>query len=1050
MKLQKIWYVACTIFCVYHLKMLVNESYEVESRVENRSEPEPIILACNELSSFHLNETVYEVSALRNDLYHLFNTSNDYRRRRTGLDKYVFKRLILDPIEKGSYRIFNDLLCITVKDFVNDGFHLARILSPMFLSFKNCTTEFFRMQRWNEKFDQLVVLRKGHRYSNCRTDNSKFGCLNSCYKRSFRLARYFYESNETGPIHLNLSTNQTIKESEKNCQKECQRENCKMVQLISIPSFEGNRKSKTTTLKDHPKLDEFDFWVQFIGLVCSFVNVSLNQIVSMAIRFTSLKVKRSKVRIGLLCLKFSVLFLSLAYCSYLYTRMAFNYKAEEANSIRKEVKRNSIKQKAIHLVICIDVRKYLTSNRYDNDLNKLNKTMFEITKETERALDDHLEGIHLNYQGRSFRINYIHEPKVLFRAIYGGLKRCFSLIIRPDYQLMPFSPKLLIKFKIWFGRELYVLTENESFSEETYKHDPRFAFKKIIVKRLKSSGKCVDYREKYSNCTSRLHCIAGCVNRRTVERFGNLTVDFVIDRDQVKAADWNGAYLMEFSYFHPNRSAYKSILRECSEEIPDEQPCEQIRFKKTFDIVQQSLKVQEIDLSLDVDLSVEELSLFNLLINLLNIQSIFFGMNVLRLLRMIFSYLKPKLRIRSDKTVLFLIYLLCSLGFTWHTYRIFDLSINGQLTYNQVYEIAERVQMPVLVFCHPIEENLIDENLIDKNHKLTGNYLEQMTSEITAESVFESITYLNESNEWIPFNLSLVERFYIMHLKCFRIKIDQQYDRNRFRFSFYLQVLKVNFTKQLYKEEEEDEYGRKKIKKRTVYFMTKTRETTTAAEFNNIGELHYELSSSKNRYSAEQSELVVNVIDNFRFIKQYLSTSNEENFGDQGRPLPDLKSNEYSQYNFGTLKTPLEKDDFGLEIRDDLFDQLSRVHNVTTYSLLHSAERKTFVTNHLGTSYSGPDFTFSLGLIKRTLWVRNEARLVLVLLNVLFWFDLSILDVYPIFHYFRDYLLIWLPTSLFDQITRFLLFCYRLLKKLKLSFYKCFHSLISKRRQRRV
>ena len=994
---MKFWYVTCTIFCVYHLKMLVHERYEVESRVENRSEPEPSILVCKELSSF-LNKTVYELSALRADLYQHFNTSNDYRRR-----SFFLKSLILDSIEKGSYRIFNDQLCFTAKDMVNEGFHLARLLSAsMLFSFKNCTAEFFKMQQ-DEQFDQLVVLKRGHPYSNCRKDNSKFRCINACNKRSFRLARYFYESNETGLIHLNSTTNQTTEESEKNCRKECQRENCKMIQLILIPSFEIHRDSRTTTLEDHPKLNEFDFWVQIIGLVCSFVNVSLNQIVSKIIRITTLKVRRRRVRIGLLCLKFSVFFLGLAYCGYLYSRMAFEYKAEEANPTRKEVKRNFVKQKAIHLVICIDVRNYL-SYSYRLNFDSLNKTMPEITQATERALDDHLGGIHLNYQGRMFRVEYTPDPEVLFKKTY-TLFRCFSLLVRPDYQLMPSSPKLSIQFKEWYGHQLYLLTENENFNEKTFKHDERFAFKKIIVKRLKSSGKCVDYREKYLNCTSRLHCIAGCVNRRTIEMFGSLTGDFVVDRDQLKAADWKRAHLMEFSYFHPNRSAYESIHRQCSNEIPDEEPCEQIRFEKTFQIIQQSFNAIEIDLSLDVDLSVEELSLFNLLTNLLNIQSIFFGMTVFRLFRMIYNYLKRRLRIRNDKIAQFLIYLLCSLGFTWHTYRIFDLSINDQLTYNQVYEIAERVQIPVLVFCHRIDEKLvdkkliyktlIDKTLIDKNHKLTGNYLEQLTSEMTTESVFESITYLNESNEWTNFNLSLVERFYFMHLKCFRIQIDQEYDRNRFQFSTYLQVVRVNFTNQLYKEEEE--YGRRK-KKKTVYFMTKTRETT-AAEFSNIGELHYKLGPSLKRYLAEQSELTVNLVDNFRFIKQFFSTTNEENFGqnfDQGRTLFD-----------------------------------------------NSEDRRTFVTNHIKSCYSGPDITFSLGLIKRTLWVRNEAKFVLSLLNVLFWFDLGILDVYPIFFYFRDYLLIWLPICLFNITRQFLLFCCKWLKKLEQNLYKGFNTLVS-------
>ena len=46
-------------------------------------------------------------------------------------------------------------------------------------------------------------------------------------------------------------------------------------------------------------------------------------------------------------------------------------------------------------------------------------------------------------------------------------------------------------------------------------------------------------------------------------------------------------------------------------------------------------------------------------------------------------------------------------------------------------------------------------------------------------------------------------------------------------------------------------------------------------------------------------------------------------------------------------KIPVEKDDFYLELRDDLFDQLSEVRNLTTYNLFDSEDRKIFVINHL-------------------------------------------------------------------------------------------------------
>ena len=136
---------------------------------------------------------------------------------------------------------------------------------------------------------------------------------------------------------------------------------------------------------------------------------------------------------------------------------------------------------------------------------------------------------------------------------------------------------------------------------------------------------------------------------------------------------------------------------------------------------------------------------------------------------------------------------------------------------------------------------------------------------------------------------------------------------------------------------------------------------------------------------------------------------------------------------------PLEKDDFGYELEDDLFDQLSsQAPKVDTRSLFGSYEHKrTFFFNHLkeGNYGSRSDYTFSLRLIRKTQTVKNEAKLILGLLNVLFWFDLAILDLHTILVYLRDLLLIRVPLYLLDKINRILSFFSNWLKKFKQPLY---------------
>jgi hypothetical protein len=231
-----------------------------------------------------------------------------------------------------------------------------------------------------------------------------------------------------------------------------------------------------------------------------------------------------------------------------------------------------------------------------------------------------------------------------------------------------------------------------------------------------------------------------------------------------------------------------------------------------------------------------------------------------------------------------------------------------------------------------------------------------------------------------------------------------------------------------------DEQG---FRKKTVYFMTKTNHTT---EFSKIVSLFYEYNTYRKeyfpKYSAEQSELTINYEDHFSFIKRYLSTSYEDEFSDFDRKFPQLNG---SEYNFGTLKNPLEEEDLGYELQDDLFDQFSsQVHSVSTPNLLdNSVFEKAFFVNQLRrTDYTDSDLTFSLSLIKKTLSVKNEAKFILGLLNVLFWFDLGILDLHPVFIYCRDYLLIFLPLYLFGKITQILLFSRKWLKKFEPLLYE--------------
>lgn len=189
--------------------------------------------------------------------------------------------------------IFNRMFCI----IASSASELCKISFSMltfaFFAIDWKTFNFVRMNLASDVIDQLAVFEREHPYSDCGKSNSRFRCLNECFKNKHRLSKYFYDSNETGRIHLDLPKNLSIEESEKNCFGVCKRENCKLVKLISKPFLKG--KPKTEIFVAQPMLNEIDFWIQLIGLLGSFSGLSFRDLIFIAIEFITSKLRRKKL-----------------------------------------------------------------------------------------------------------------------------------------------------------------------------------------------------------------------------------------------------------------------------------------------------------------------------------------------------------------------------------------------------------------------------------------------------------------------------------------------------------------------------------------------------------------------------------------------------------------------------------------------------------------------------------------------------------------------------------------------------------------------------------
>ena len=72
MEKSKFWRCMCLFFCVYSLKILFDERYEVTYLSNGRnSEVQALFLACGKLNRFKLNTTILNLDRLRDDLLRL-------------------------------------------------------------------------------------------------------------------------------------------------------------------------------------------------------------------------------------------------------------------------------------------------------------------------------------------------------------------------------------------------------------------------------------------------------------------------------------------------------------------------------------------------------------------------------------------------------------------------------------------------------------------------------------------------------------------------------------------------------------------------------------------------------------------------------------------------------------------------------------------------------------------------------------------------------------------------------------------------------------------
>lgn len=394
-----------------------------------------------------------------------------------------------------------------------------------------------------------------------------------------------------------------------------------------------------------------------------------------------------------------------------------------------------------------------------------------------------------------------------------------------------------------------------------------------------------------------------------------------------------------------------------------------------------------LDLYHPVDTSVEEEpSWYQLILDLLTIQSSFLGFSAFRLLTF------------SRKLPLFLIYLVCSFGFSWHTYHIFQLAIHSELTPSEFYEMSERIPMPEVLFCFQF-----NTNLINRTRKLTGHYLEELTSEMTTESIFKHVAYLNGSR-WVTVSRESdfrigsdlqISTFFFLDCKCFNLSLNRVYYRNEFHFTIESHVLKINFSKHAPRGVRFP--GREYV----IHLMTKSK---GKIELSKIVKFPMDFSAFQTSVSHEVKE--VRFEDKFNMLKRLFKDplslfQDEHDPNDVDFFIRNLLRNFWKKHQKVTSNLPIRRSLFNSEIDDRLFESY---FNQTETNPKHENfnYRRQFAINRFKKamkSYEQEefDFLFKLVFFKKVILATNDenyTKLLLNLFNVLsIWFGIHILKL---------------------------------------------------------
>ena len=877
---------------------------------------------------------------------------------------YLFNHHLCFNFEKGQFdRLVKSIAVDKYKLFLH-AFNRSEIFFYYNFEFSKKSPPFvstFTLTR-------ATLLDKGYRtdchlYSNENTNFktsetvfSRASCWYECLKSKStrRSLDHYYSSKETSSLviyqeDLERSRQNRWKvrldeEIEKECRKLCSKKDCFLV-LYLIDFLTEDQKTFRLDFNYRlsfaaPYMSNFVFTFQFLSLVALFFNISfLETVPDLAFRL----IKKSFY----LYLKFYKRYLPVSYlrkcywalkiCSstlcwsllILFSVFRIIKFAENTHDVLRSTNFPT-EILPFNLAVCVPIQMFWSQSAelnvtLETDL-LATKSFSELEKLTNfEKFKNGIKKIFVEYATIEKKVKYsLNQSKVLFRNFDYRLKgrkdsnfltRCYEI----NFDTMQFDERRyemlfsLSHLRLKLNFDWYAVFPLASKHQMNYRSKALFLKPNLHRITHKKNSKCKDYQKLNGDCSSKATCIDWCVLEQFRKKHSNLTTFAVVEKSKINQVD------LEHIYF--NRVSDDQILKKCKKDFkfPDcydeylEIPVSNSRpvnlKNRTFSMY---LYYPEHIVYEDPHLTLADL----LLNNLLNYLSIFTGLNVVKLFSVLFALLKRCKLLRFRKLCKFFKFLVCLLGFSFHSYILQNNALN-ELFYFQEFSRFQTVEMPNLIFCFKF-----NESEIDLNRKLTPHYLNELTNDLNL-SFFRSFSFFDENYERIEYNQSSQHEaldkleefgwFYWLALKCVKFKFRSINDDR------YLYLLKeTHFVSITFNKKAILDYYNSSTDF-SLYFINKKKYTQ---ELNGIARIEFEADeiNSKQLISIETNLVVFKQKDIFSYVKQPLSLLFETVNLNDTTEYVNQSISRFSDFNLRTKSMPLSSAGKDLDMEIDVRD----------------------------------------------------------------------------------------------------------------------------------